>query len=352
MRQFCMRFYGVLIFCAALNLTTFCGAADLNNPPVPLNAAAEAMGEAVAADGTLFNATAYNPALLSNAPYTGEIGFGLNASNSLFGANYLSAGSGSLPLQSVNLGAGLNIALKFDDHWGFEIYNNTHGLLQVDRSGGAENIAGPVYLDTVAMVTYSFAPLEEETPLTVGVNLKGVDHRIGFINSSDNSGSFSNFAGQLESDINHDTLRWGLDLGLLYEFEPEKLSFGLSALDLFHSAGTIDQKLGDPLYGVNLDPAPVVVKFGASWNPIKPFVLNADIDDLFSDASYYPQGLGSRFKVGFSYNFLDILVLRGGVSNSDLSGGVGIPFLGLNYAYAVDDLSQIYTHYLQFKAQL
>ena len=349
MRRIKVRLLGG--FLLALALPGFAGAAGLNNPPVPLSVEAEGMGEAVAADGTLFNATAFNPALLSNAPYTGEIALGFNASESIFSiSKYLSSGATDLPVKPVDLGVGFNLALKFDDNWGFQIYNNSHGLFNLSVPGNMEVITGQAYLDTVAMVTYSFNPLEEETPLTVGVNLKVVDHRIGPINSSENPGSFSDFTNQLEDVTHQETLRWGLDLGLLYEFQPEHFALGLSMLDLFHSAGTIDGQTGNALYGIDLDPAPVVMKFGASWNPIKAFVINADVDDLLSDTSYYQgQGMGSHLKLGAVFNLLGILQLRGGVSNEDLSAGVGIPFLGLEYAYAVDDLNKVYTHFLEFR---
>jgi hypothetical protein len=344
------RVCGLFVLCALLSRPGlgWAGTLGLNNPPVPMNAAAEGMGEAVAADGTLFIATAYNPALLANAPFNGEVALGFNASNNIFKiGDYLSSNGSPQPTQSFDGGAGLNIALKFDDHWGFQIYNYTHGIFQIMDNGSVENITGPAYLDTVALATYCFTPLEEETPLTVGVNLKVVNHYIGFINSSGNPGDLSNFVNQLTTNINQNTLRWGLDLGLLYDFKEEHLSLGLSALELFHSAGTPALAI----YGGNLDPAPVVVKFGASWHPIKPFVLNADVDDLFSDTSYY-QGLslGYHVKLGFSYDLLKILILRGGLSNGNVCGGAGLPFLGLDYAYAVDDLTQVYTHFLQFKA--
>jgi hypothetical protein len=251
------------------------------------------------------------------------------------------------------LGAGFNIALKFDDHWGFQIYNNSHALLGLSVSGNVENISGPAYFDTVAMVTYNIAPLEDETPLTVGVNLKVVDHRMGMINTSGSPGDFSGFQNQLDKAFNQDTFRWGVDLGLLYDFPAEHVAFGLSALDIIHSAGTIDAKVGDPLYGANLDPAPVIVKFGVSWHPIKPFVINADLDDLLSSSSYYSgQGFGNHAKLGFAYDLLGFLLLRAGFSNGNPSFGGGLPFLGINYAYAVDDVSQIYTHYLIFKANM
>jgi hypothetical protein len=358
MRVIKMRFFKRFLL-AILAMPGLSLAVGLNNPPAPLSGEALGMGEAVAADGNVYNGTAFNPALLANAPYLGEIGLGFNASNSIFGiSDYLSSSSNSgssssLPAKTVGLGAGFNIALKFDDHWGFQIYYNSHVLLQLAAPVTIETITGPAYFDTVAMVTYNIAPLEDETPLTVGVNLKVVDHRVGIINTSGSPGDLSGFQNQLDKAFNQDTFRWGLDLGLLYDFPEEHVAFGLSALDLLHSAGTIDNNVGDALYGVNLDPAPVVVKFGVSWHPIKPFVLNADLDDLLSSTSYYSgQSFGNHVKLGLSYDLLGILIIRGGYSNGNPSFGGGVPFLGINYAYAVDDVNQIYTHYLIFKADM
>src|SRR5580692_8291316 len=83
-------------FLAILAMPCFSVASSLNNPPAPLSAEALGMGEAVAADGNFYNGTAFNPALLANAPYLGEIGLGLNASNSIFGiGDYLSSSSNS-----------------------------------------------------------------------------------------------------------------------------------------------------------------------------------------------------------------------------------------------------------------
>ncbi len=357
MRRIKVNLLGCLLLALALPVlaraTSLPG--ELNNPPDPLNVEAEGMGEAAVADGTLFNATAFNPALLSNAPYRGEFGLGFDASSGVTGiSNYLSSGSTDLPPTTVNIGAGFNLALKFDDHWGFQIYNNSHGLYQINLPTNVETITGPDYLDTVAMATYSFNPLEDVPPLTVGANLKLVDHRIGTLDSAEAPGNFSN----VNNPFHPSTLRWGLDLGLLYEFQPEHVSMGLSALDLFHSAETIDNTVGDPLYGVNLDPAPVVVKFGASWHPIGPFVLNADMDDLLSDTAYYSinPGLGSHIKLGAALD-LFLLQLKAGLSNGNVSLGLRIPFLGLDCAYAVDNLnavdnsSEVYSFFVDFKVE-
>jgi hypothetical protein len=348
------RTYGLLLVCALLALPGLGRAVGLDNPPVPLNVAAIGMGEAVVADGNFFNGTAYNPAVLANGPYAGEVGIGFNASNNIFNniGNYLSGGTTALTPQSFDAGAAFNIALKFDDHWGFQAYNYTRGLFQMASNGSVETESGPAYADTVALGTYSFEPFEDEVPLTVGVNLKLVDQRTGFIGASGNPGDLSGFASQFPSNLRQDTFRWGVDLGVLYDLTKE-VAVGLSALDLLHSAGTTFVSPGNPLNGINLDPAPVVVKFGICLHPIKPFVLNIDLDDLFSDTSYYQgQSLGYHLKAGFTYDLLHILVLRAGYSNENPSVGGGLPFLGLDYAYAVDDLTQVYTHFLQFKALL
>jgi hypothetical protein len=334
-----------ILFCALLALPGLSSALGLNDPPLPLNVAAEGMGEAVVADGNFFNGTVYNPALLANAPYSGEFALGFSASKSVFGiSNYLSDSANNLPTTFVGLGAGLNIALRFDDNWGFQIYNYTHGLFQVTVPGSEENTSGDEVLETVAMGTYSFNPLDDdETPLTVGVNLKVVDYQISSINSTEVPGDFSNLATQLQSNNRLDTLRWGADLGVLYDFPQANASLGLSAIDLLNGL----------LSGDSLNPAPVVVKFGASWHPTHTFVINADLDDLFSNSSYdQGQSFGYHVKLGLAYKLWNLLMIRGGYSNGNPSVGGGLPFLGVDYAYAVDDLTQVYTHNLQFKLQL
>ncbi len=216
-------------------------------------------------------------------------------------------------------------------------------------------VTGLVYTDTVAMATYSFNPLEDGTPFTVGANLKVVNRRIGYMNSywlsQQNLNDFSNITNGLKNDIDQSTFRFGMDLGLLYEFEELGLSVGASAEDLLHTSATITTQPGDPLYGIITDPAPTVIALGASWHPLDPIILNADLDDLFSATSYYEgMDIFSHTKLGAAFNLLGFLQLRGGVSNSNLSFGFGVPFMGLNYAYAEDDLTQSYNHYLSFGA--
>jgi hypothetical protein len=500
MRKVKSTFFGCW-FLVALALPGFSRALGLNSSanqfnvaPDQFNVIEEGMGEAGAADGTFYNATAWNPALLANAPHLGEITLGFSVSNDLLTRmNYftnpsnfnnlqnsfnnlgssmqeitqglqqatpnvtqinqgltgvqgaltnLQAAAATLTDRTLQLGVGFNVALKFNDHWGFQVYNNTHGILQVTQEGlltdllnlaalptlagttpsqvysaasaflgdtkqvletafpsqtaqlqtavttlqanqtsagvtqfantlsnivssvnqtafqqailnNIAEVTGLVYTDTVAMATYSFNPLEEETPLTVGVNLKVVNRRIGYINSTwlsqQNLNDASSISNGIKNDVDQSTFRWGLDLGLLYAFEDTGLSVGASAEDLIHSSATIRTQPGDPLYGVVTDPGPTVVRIGASWHPISEFTLNADLDDLFSSTSAYAgMDLTSHGKLGAAFNLLGLLQLRGGLSNSNWSGGLGIPILGLNYAYAVDDLTQSYNHYLSF----
>jgi hypothetical protein len=109
---------------------------------------------------------------------------------------------------------------------------------------------------------------------------------------------------------------------------------------------------GDILYGVVTDPAPTVTRLGLSWHPIHELSLNSDVDDVFSTTSYYT-GLDvlSHFKFGAALSLASIFQLRGGFSDGNFDGGAGIQlgFIGLDYSYAMDNLSYSYNHYAQLK---
>ncbi len=137
-------------------------------PPAQTNVIAEGMGNAVAADGTLFNAASFNPALLGRSPHPVEISVPqLNISNDLFevldylktlqfqadqvyydlnnglatnnagevntGLNQIQDVVKNLTDRSLQSGAGLNAAVKIDDHWGVEVYSNLHGFSELWR---------------------------------------------------------------------------------------------------------------------------------------------------------------------------------------------------------------------------
>lgn len=465
----------------------------------PLVIETKGMGNAVVADGTLFNATAYNPALLQNYSDFGEVHLELNLGNDVFGmANYLTNSDNTNNLQNslqnvnqsfkdinngltafangnssgvttfnqgvtglqtavnniqtaishftdktIQLGAGLDIAFKIDDNWGFQAYNTSQAAFQVSRGslvqallalqtlptlqtnsnqavtqaavslyGNAQSIFNAfltptqqqqlstavstlkssngdnaallafansvnsvlssvssqlsqqalfndiapitafVYSDTVLMATYCTRPLESDGNLTTGINLKAVNRRIASINSiylaNQNTSQFSDIGNDLKNDIQQSTWRWGVDLGVLYNFDDPRIAVGACATDLLHSTATLKTQPNDPLYGLVTDSAPTVVRVGASAKPIKDLTVNADIDDLLGNTSYY-QGLDafSHVDFGFNYNLGGILQLRGGITNDNLCGGVGLP-LGIQYAFAVDNLTQSYNHYLQF----
>ncbi len=212
------------------------------------------------------------------------------------------------------------------------------------------------FSDTVLMGTYCTRPLEDDKAFSIGVNLKAVNRHIASVDSEYLDGQNltsasdigNNLKNDLENDIKQNTWRWGLDLGVLYDFDDPQVSVGASATDLLHSTATLNTSPGDPLYGMVTDPAPTDVRIGASYKPIRELTVNADIDDLLGDTSYY-EGLDafSHVDFGFNYNLWGILQLRGGVTNDNLCGGLGLP-LGIQYAFAVDTLTQSYNHYLQF----
>ncbi len=476
----------------------------VNFTSLPIDVEANGMGNAVVADGTLFNASAYNPALLANNVDFAEVHLGFNVGNDIVGIakymtnsdninnlqnslqnvnqafqdinNGLNASGGpnttlynqgvvnlnnaivntqnavtNVTGKSLQVGMGFNIALKFDDHWGFQAYNRTQAAVQISQGGlindlvlikalpqmpgnspsqvrdaavslynatqsilnsllgsqqqqlanavatfsNSQNnpggtqpsdvstfattvnnimnsldpsqsdktlfneiapINGLVYTDTVLMGTYCTRPLADDPSLSAGMNFKVVNRRITSITSSylidQNTNGTSDVGNDIKDDMQKTIVRWGVDLGVLYDFDDPKISLGLSAMDLLHSTATLTTNPGDPLNQnggpVVIDPAPTVVRAGASWKINRNLLVNADVDDIFSGSSYY-EGLNffSHLDFGFNYNFLGILQLRGGVTNSNLCGGVGLP-LGIQYAFAVDNLTQTYNHSLQF----
>lgn len=467
-------------------------------PSPPLVVEAKGMGNAAVADGTLFNASAYNPALLANNIDFAEVHLGFNASNDIIGiADYvtnsdninnlqnsvtnvgqyfqdinqglaaISGGSVNVSLynqgvtgiqnainnmqtalnnvsnKTIQVGAGLNIAVKVDDHFGFQAYNTTQAAVQIGRgsitgdflaltalptmqgSSNAQVQAAAVslysnsqtvlnafldpaqqqqlgnavttfknspgnpsdiltfsnavstvlngvtpitsqqtlfngivpvevigYSDTVIMGTYCMRPLEDDKGLSIGTNLKAINRRIASIGSyflsTQNLNQSSDIGDDLKNDAQKTTWRWGLDLGAMYEFSDPKISVGIAATDILHNTATLDTAPTDPLYGMVTDSAPTVIRIGASCKPIRELTVNCDVDDLFSNTSYFQgQGIGNHLDFGFNYDLAGIIQLRGGVTNGNLCGGLGLP-LGIQYAYSTDNLTQSYNHYLQF----
>jgi hypothetical protein len=208
------------------------------------------------------------------------------------------------------------------------------------------------YSDTVAMATVAFNPLED-FPLTVGISGKVVHRYFAWssltISTTNSSQQVTNFS----DDLQQGTTRWGIDFGLLYAFEQD-LSLGISFQDLIKQSATSSNTstLGDIMYGVITDPAPTVTNLGLSWHPIHEFVVNADLDDVFSSTSlYYNQDIFSHFKLGSSVELAGIIRLRGGLDTGNFVGGVGLQlgFLGLDYSYGIDPVTEAYNHYGQLK---
>jgi len=207
------------------------------------------------------------------------------------------------------------------------------------------------YEDLIGMATIDFNPFED-FPLTIGINGKVVARSFSWASLTVSTSS-TNQLTSFENDLKQYTTRWGIDVGALYAFEPN-LTLGLSFEDLIKQSATIPNAsiAGDILYGIITDPAPTVTRIGLSWHPIHEISLNSDIDDVFSTTSYYTgYDYFSHFKFGAALTLAGILQLRGGYSDYNFSGGVGIQlgFIGLDYSYAMDDLSYTYNHYAQLK---
>lgn len=450
-------------------------AVDLRLPPSQVNLIAVGMGNAVGADGSFFNATSFNPALLSRAPKSVEaFSLGLNVSDDVFGLyDYVSnlrfeadsvyqqlsdgfntnntteinAGLTSvqdlvthLTNKAVQAGAGANVAVRIPGGFGVQVYNSTHGLMElvrgnltnsllgislpydgspasqaalqnavtvlagdlqvgintvltpsqqnsvqtdinnlkngtIDMDTFANNVSNTLgnvdrnaikdalltsllndmatltalaYTDTVFMGTYAFDPMQE-TPLTVGFNLKIVNRHLTYAVISLQGNGFSSAIGD---NFRKSTTRWGIDLGALYEFKQEHVDVALVFQDLLHEAATISVEPGDILYGLKTDAAPIVVRLGGSWHAVPGLRVNADIDDIFSSTSFYTGTHGAgRIKFGVGYSPIDFLQLRAGFGNEHLSAGLGVlaGFFGLDYTYGADDLSQRPNHYAQMR---
>ncbi|HVZ80817.1 MAG TPA: conjugal transfer protein TraF [bacterium] len=447
--------------------------AVLKLPPSQVNIVAVGMGNAVGADGTLFNATAFNPALLGRAPHGVEaFSLGLNISNDVFGlidyldnlnfnpdsafksiadgyntSNSAEVNQGLGEIQdflkhltdkAVQAGVGGNVAVRLDKHFGIQVYNSTHAFTQVWQGNLSQAILGIpldsnsdtniqavynamsnsiqagldeslsssqqssvssdiaalkngtesldtfkqnvgstlsgvdtealgknilnhltddmgiltalVYIDTVAMATYSFQPVEKELPgLTVGANLKIVNRHMAYDRFSFNN---SNIGDTFKDEITASTTRWGFDLGALYELPNLPLDLGLSILDLFHQGASETAPSNSLLAGFMSDPAPTMVNLAASYHPIPDLRLNGEVDDIFSSSSLYTgDASASRIKLGATYTLGGFFNARLGFGNQNLSLGAGVlaGFFGLDYSYGADDLSQAYNHYAQMR---
>jgi hypothetical protein len=444
-------------------------------PPVQMSIVGESMGNAIVGDGTLFNATSFNPALLGQAPETLELlqletsvsndtllsvnnisNFNFdsmsNIGNILEGyitSNSSEVNSSLTALDSfsnafmskiLQIGASDNLSVKVTNNFGIEVYNNSNLLVDVLpgttlrsllnvpinnssvngvsgaattfqntiqstvnqfltpaqqsqpiiaqdiqnlKNGGGGNFTGAInklandsgnsnlgnqiingllndllyinalaYSDTVAMGTINFNPFED-FPLTVGINGKVVRRYFSWAAQLAPSTDIINQGNNLGNDLQQPATRWGVDLGFLYTPEQE-ISFGLSFQDLIKSLATIPNASvsDDVLYGVITDPAPTVTRIGLSWRPIHELSLNSDMDDVFSTTSYYTGlDIWSHFKFGAALSLVSIFQLRGGFSDGNFDGGAGIQlgFIGLDYSYAMDDLSYSYNHYAQLK---
>jgi len=178
-------------------------------PPMQMSVIGESMGNAVIGDGTEYNATSYNPALLGQAPGTLELlQLGVNFSNDdLTVGNYLinnsnninnlvptnlfqdlanfyaSGGSNAavnsdlnafdsvvnnLANKSIAVGAGDNFAVKITPNVGIEIYDTTHAYVEV--------IPGAIVNDLLSIpVPVTQSSLQTSVTFLQGVITKTID---------------------------------------------------------------------------------------------------------------------------------------------------------------------------------
>jgi hypothetical protein len=122
-------------------------------------------------------------------------------------------------------------------------------------------------------------------------------------------------ASNIDFDEVYDTLitsketGFGVDLGLVYDFIPEKVSFGLRVNDIVAKIG--DEK-----------PA-TLFNVGASWQFTKNLLLAADYRDIFFN---HKDNIFNRLNMGAEYSLAKFLYLRGGIGQGYPSFGLGLNF--------------------------
>jgi len=122
-------------------------------------------------------------------------------------------------------------------------------------------------------------------------------------------------ASEIEFDDVYDTLitsketGFGIDLGLVYDLIPEKVSLGLMVNDVIANLG--DEK-----------PA-TIFNVGASWQLSKSLLFAADYNDFFFHRG---ENIFNKLNLGAEYALAEILFLRGGIGQGYPSFGLGLNF--------------------------
>ncbi len=217
----------------------------------------------------------------------------------------------------------------FDDKWiGFGGYP-TVGF-------SAHNFAAGFYVAADADVKTDLGIMEPraylhgigDRVLTAGLSFKMPDvTRLGFFSNNFYGGAAIKIiwryyieelrmkASNIDFDNIIDTVKtsketgFGLDLGLMYDFIPEKVTFGLKVNDVIAKIG--DEK-----------PA-TIFNVGASWQFTKALLLAADYNDFFFHRG---ENIFNKLNMGAEYSLGDVLFLRGGFGQGYPSIGLGLNF--------------------------
>ncbi len=224
----------------------------------------------------------------------------------------------------------------FDDKWiGFGGYP-TVGF-------STRNFGGGFYMAADADVKTDLGIMEPRAYLhgvgdyvfTAGMAFEMPDvTRLGFFNNNFYGGAAIKFitryyveelrmkASNLDFDEVADTLQtsknsgFGIDLGLVYDFIPEKVTFGLKINDVIAKIG--DEK-----------PA-TIFNIGASWQFNRNLLFAADYNDFFFHRG---ENIFNKLNFGAEYSVGNILFLRGGFGQGYPSFGLG---LNLNHIFILD----------------
>ena len=126
------------------------------------------------------------------------------------------------------------------------------------------------------------------------------------------SASEVDFGDVYDTLIDKKETGFGLDLGLMYDFIPEKVTFGLKINDVIAKIG--DEK-----------PA-TIFNVGASWQFTQDLLFAADYNDFFFHRG---ENIFNKLNMGAEYSFGDVLFLRGGFGQGYPSLGLGLSLGGV-----------------------
>ena len=162
-----------------------------------------------------------------------------------------------------------------------------------------------IVLGAATKLPASFLATLFPNDLHAGISIKLIERRTTSIQASASNTDFEN---ALDSLKEHKKNGFGLDVGLLYDLIPGKVTAGMSVTDLLASIEDHDTH--------------PIVNFGSSYQ-VGPWLFAADYRDLFF---HYGGNMFNRLYLGAEYSLGKILLLRGGIAQGYPSIGAGLDF--------------------------